>query len=320
MISDKQFIFIIGSLKSGTTWLQIMLGAHPLVGTTVEQTLFVKYIPSWIDIWQQETQNIKEKGFNKGLPFLWTDEDFSNFLLEFIEKVYAKLTINNTNVTHILDKNPAYTFQIELIHSLIPNAKFIHLIRDGRDTAVSMTAANKKIGYGPDNIIKASETWVSYVRAAQVAKKFQGQYLEVRYEDLLDHGEETLRSVFDFCALPITSNKIGEIIVEHDFNLMKSKRQHADDRAKTHPAFYRKGKAGNWQEELTSVQKYLVDRTAGDLLIELGYADDNWWKDPNFPNFFINFAGSFIYEKSSLQKRLYQTARARIKPPKSKFR
>lgn len=315
MISDKQFIFIIGSLKSGTTWLQIMLGAHPQVCTTVEQTLFDKYIPSWFDIWQKETQNINEKGFNKGLPFLWTNEEFSDFLLEFIEKVYTKIAQKNPNVTHILDKNPSYTFQIELIHRFLPNAKFIHLIRDGRDTAVSMIAARKKIGYGPDNIIKASETWLSYVRAAQKAKKFQGQYLEVRYEDLLNCGEETLISVFNFCCLPITDKEVSEIIAEHDFNVMKSKRQHADDRAKTHPEFYRKGKAGNWQEELTSIQKYLVDRIAGDLLIELGYDDHGWWNDPKIPKLFVNLAGSFVYEKNRMKERLYQSAKAHIKPP-----
>jgi hypothetical protein len=60
---------------------------------------------------------------------------------------------------------------------------------------------------------------------------------------------------------------------------MKAKRQHADERVKAHEAFYRKGKAGGWREDLDAVGRYRFDMVAGDLLIELGYAKEGWWAE-----------------------------------------
>ena len=54
MTLDNQFVFIIGAPRSGTTWLQTMLAAHPSVCTSVELTLFDKYITSWIEIWDKK--------------------------------------------------------------------------------------------------------------------------------------------------------------------------------------------------------------------------------------------------------------------------
>jgi hypothetical protein len=313
MISDKQFIFIIGSLKSGTTWLQIMLGAHPLVCTTVEQTLFDRYIPSWVDIWHKETQNINVKGINKGLPFLWTSDEFSDFLLEFIDKVYAKVLINNPDATHILDKNPMYSFSVELIHELLPNARFIHLIRDGRDVAVSMMAARRNIGYGPSSFINSVETWQKYVSAAMKAEIYQDKYLEIRYEDLLINGVSTLQNVFNFCKIPITSEDLEDIVETHTFDKMKSKRQHADIRAKTHQAFYRKGRAGNWRDELSQTQMYQFDKISGDLLQKLGYAQRVWWANSNITKMILPILGEIPLKIHSFRSNIYPRAKKLLK-------
>ena len=101
--------------------------------------------------------------------------------------------------------------------------------------------------------------------------------MEVRYEDLLTFGANTLKSVFDFCDLPATHDEVTAIIKEYKYDKMKAQRQHVDKRAKTSKAFYRKGKIGSWQEEIQPVQRYVFDVIAGDLLYELGYAKDGWW-------------------------------------------
>jgi len=313
MISDRQFLFIIGSLKSGTTWLQIMLSAHPQLCTTVEQTLFDKYIPSWFDIWQKETKNITEKGYNKGLPFLWTNDDFMDFLREFLDKVYAKVSINHPNASHILDKNPMYSFSVELIHELLPNARFIHLIRDGRDVAVSMLAARRNIGYGPSSFINSVVTWNKYVLAARHAKSYENQYLEIRYEDLLNNGILTLQTIFDFCQLPISSEEIEKIVSEHTFKKMKSKRQHADVRAKTHKAFYRKGQAGSWREELTPTQMYQFNKISGDLLLDLGYDRDGWWATSKIKRLIVPLMGEIPLKTYFMKKSIYPQAKKLMK-------
>jgi len=49
----KEFLFIVGSPRSGTTWLQLMLGSHPSVCATAELTLYDKYLAPWLDAWWQ---------------------------------------------------------------------------------------------------------------------------------------------------------------------------------------------------------------------------------------------------------------------------
>ena len=59
MLDSKSFIFIVGSPRSGTTMLQILLASHPQVASTVEQTLYQHYVKQWLDTWESEVRNIE---------------------------------------------------------------------------------------------------------------------------------------------------------------------------------------------------------------------------------------------------------------------
>lgn len=177
----------------------------------------------------------------------------------------------------ILDKHPGYSAYVEDINRLLPGARFIHMIWDDRDVSVSMVAAQQRIGYGKGTVQNSATDWKRNVRAAQKATQHHNRYMEVRYEALLTFGANTLKSVFDFCGLPVTHDEGTAIIKEYEFEKMKAKRQHTDRRVNTSKAFYRKGKAGSWHEEIQPMQRYVFDVIAGDLLCELGYAKDGWW-------------------------------------------
>jgi len=274
-------------MRSGTTWLQIMIGAHPLVCTTVELTLFNKYTAPWIKSWKEEAANIAEGRWHQGLPFLWGEDEFSHFLREFLRRVYERVLALNPQATHILDKCPGYSEYVEDINRLLPNARFIHVIRDGRDVAVSLVTARKQIGYGAASIQDSAAVWKEGVRAARKGRQYQDRYMEVRYEDLSVNGVDTLKSVFDFCNLPASGKDVADILQSHQFKQMKAERRHPDKRVKTHEAFYRKGKVGSWQEELDPMQRFLFDRIAGELLHELGYAEDGWWADSSRQRFLL---------------------------------
>jgi len=314
MVLDKQFIFIIGAPKSGTTWLQIMLGAHPVVCTTVELTLFNRYIAPWIKAWKGEAANIAQGRWYQGLPFLWTEDDFYEFLRGFLSKVYERVLATKPQATHILDKHPGYSLHVEDINELLPNARFIHMIRDGRDVAVSMVAARRQIGYGPGTISDSATAWKRYVRAAQKAKQYHGRYIEVRYEDLSTAGIDTLKCVFDFCDLPASVEDVAANLEAHQFERMKAKRQHADDRVKTHEAFYRKGRVGSWQEELNPMQRYIFDEIAGDLLRELGYAEGRWWAESGRQAFTLPVWAAILTRKQQLRRGAALIAAALLGP------
>jgi LPS sulfotransferase NodH len=278
MGKDTTFVFILGAPRSGTTWLQAMLGAHPQVGTTVELTLYSRYTARWIESWTMEAQNIRDGRWYQGLPFLWGEEEFYGFLREFVERVYQRVLDNHPQATHVVDKHPGYSMYVEDILRIVPEARFIHVIRDGRDVAVSMVAARKRSGFGAGTIQDAAEVWKRHVLAARSASQYRERYMEVRYEDMLADGIGTLEAVFDFCGLPADEDDVAAIVNEHQFERMKAKRQVADERAKASVGHYRKGEAGGWRDELNPVQRSIFQRVAGDLLREIGYAEENWWE------------------------------------------
>src|SRR5262245_26246329 len=123
-----------------------MLGAHPLVCTSVELTLFSQYTAPLIKRWDEESANIAQNRWTQGLPFLWTDGEFYDFLREFLGKAYERVLATKPEATHILDKHPGYSAYVKDIHRLIPQAHFIHILRDGRDVAASMIASKRQMG------------------------------------------------------------------------------------------------------------------------------------------------------------------------------
>lgn len=292
MSLNKQHLFIIGSPRSGTTWLQIMIDAHPLVCTTVELTLFSKYTGPWIKAWKDEAYHIDQGHWYQGLPFLWNGGEFYAFLREFLDKVYERVVATNPQATHILDKHPGYSSYVEDINALLPKARFIHIIRDGRDVAVSMIAARKNIGFGPDDISDAASSWKTEVVAAQQARQFENRYFEVRYEDLLTAGVDTMRSIFNFCGLSLSMVDVATIVEQHSFENMKANRLSAVKGIKTSEAHYRKGEMGNWRKELTPMDKYLFDQIAGDLLCQLGYAENGWWAESHIQRIILPLRAS----------------------------
>jgi hypothetical protein len=157
LLETKDFLFIIGSPRSGTTMLQILLAAHPQVASTVEQTLFQHYVKQWLDTWAAEVRNIEERGWKLGLPILWKEEELVAFLREFL----ARALRENSGAQARSHASPRQTSRataqhVRTIKRFLPRARFIHIIRDGRDVAASTVAAHAKMGFGPANVAGAA--------------------------------------------------------------------------------------------------------------------------------------------------------------------
>jgi hypothetical protein len=282
-MKHKQFIFIIGSERSGTTWLQSMIGAHPLVCTTVELTLYNRYTAPWIKAWREQSANLGR--WHQGLPFLWSEDEFYFFLRQFLERVYARVLVNNPQATHILDKCPGYSEYVEDINRLFPTARFIHVIRDGRDVVVSMVAGREQMGFGTATIEDSAVAWKKHVRGGQKAGQYRGRYMEVRYEDISASGVNVLKGIFEFCGLPTSVEEATRIAEAHEFEKMKASKITPARNVRAPEGHYRRGKVGSWRDELDLLQRYDFDKIAGDLLCELGYAEDGWWADSSKQRF-----------------------------------
>ena len=163
-----------------------MLGAHPSVCTFAELKLYDSYIAPWIKAWEGQISLQKYDDFS-GLPTVWSEEELYDFLREFLTRVYERVLATKPEATILLDKHPGYSDHVEYINRLIPNARFIHVIRDGRDVVASLLAASQGWGklWAPKDVESAASIWKKHVLAAREAHKYDGRYLEVRYEELL---------------------------------------------------------------------------------------------------------------------------------------
>ena len=79
------------------------------------------------------------------------------------------------------DKTPGYVKHMREIQEYLPEARFIHLIRDGRDVALSVL----KQEFGPETIEAAAEKWRSRVLRGRAQQPYLGFYMEVKFEDLV---------------------------------------------------------------------------------------------------------------------------------------
>ncbi len=279
-ILQKHFLFIIGSPRSGTTWLQLMLAAHPQVCATTELRLFNKYVGPWIEAWKGESLLTEEGKHYLGLPVLWTEAEFHHLLRSFLEQAYGKVLAANRRATHVLDKHPDYSAFVEVIHLFIPQARFIHVIRDGRDVAVSLAAAGRQMGwFARKPLPDYGAFWKREVLAARKARDYTGCYLEVRYEELLAAPTAVLTAVLEFCDLSASDEWVAQVVEMHRFENLKRSRPTPEAGVKAPEGHYRQGQAGGWRREFTGLQRYLFHKAAGDLLRELGYVQTDWWAE-----------------------------------------
>ncbi|MBK7382263.1 MAG: sulfotransferase [Flavobacteriales bacterium] len=273
-LSSKQFLFIVGAPRSGTTWLFEMLSEHPsVVSLKKELTLFSSYLAAPAKRFEDEVQRYEKHNWRQGLSLLYDRADFERGMRSIVNDVYSRVLDLKPQATHILDKHPGYAQHLLLMDRLVPNCRFIHIIRDGREVAVSMMRAKRTMNFGAGEVKGAATDWATHVRAAMQAGKKLGadRYHEVRYEDLMSGTTEHLEEIFRFAGLPVEHEQVNAIASENQAS--KKLVSRGDPSLKA----LRNVPGGIWKNKLALEERYLLDRYVGDLLCELGYAEQGWW-------------------------------------------
>ena len=167
------------------------------------------------------------------------------------------------------DKTPMYMRHLPLLRRLFPNAQYVHLIRDGRDAAVSFLTMLDGIAFEtwghPRSPAGFASHWRTDVQAARRHGRRVGpnHYLEVRYEDLVADAEATLRRICAFAGLPYEPAMTDYADTEsgerpHQQNLKRPLTPRLRD----------------WRTEMSAADAGEFESVAGDLLRELGYETD----------------------------------------------
>lgn len=283
--------FIVGVPRSGTTLLRLMLDAHPLLAIPPETgflsiaaqmppdsraareafasalVAFPPDAPAWGDF------GIAEDAFRDRLYQLDSFTPADGFRLFY--RMYAA----RFGKPRYGDKTPLYAQQLVSIESILPEARFIHLLRDGRDVAISL----RRQWFSPGESI---ETQARYWRDVIVAARVQGRqvrnYLEVRYEDLLRDPAIVLGRIAAFTDLPFHDAMLrhhefaAERLAEHgerrrpDQSIVVTREQRAAQQRTTRGPLDDRW-IGGWREKLSADEQARYLSVAGELLAELGY-------------------------------------------------
>ncbi len=113
-------------------------------------------------------------------------------------RAFYRLYAEGQGKTRWGDKTPPYRACMGKIASGLPEARFVHIFRDGRDVALS----HRGLWFGPgDDIAAQAKFWVEQVRQTRELGARMGGYTEIRYEDLVRHPEDQLRTLCDWLEL-----------------------------------------------------------------------------------------------------------------------
>lgn len=171
---------------------------------------------------------------------------------EFVDRLFA-IHCERLNKPYWIDKTPGLLNHLGGLSKIYPGAKCIHIIRDGRDVAVSIVSQR----WGANNLRDAAERWKNLMlegRRGVDARRLS--YMEVRYENLIDSSAATLTGILDFLGLAGDPKEMLSHFKLHDRSI------------------------GAWRTVFTGEDRKSFAKAAGDLLIELGYERDHSWVRP----------------------------------------
>jgi len=265
-------VLVLGVRRSGTTLLRVMLDRHSELAVPDESY----FVPQLAD---RHLRHVDPDEFVDDLRRIDTLAEWDVPL----ERVRARLTDGMPIGAAIAtvyavyaeahgksrwgDKTPMYMQNLRLLERLFPDALFVHLIRDGRDAALSFLSMPKGLmteaWMQPRDAAGFASQWRAEVKAALRLGRRVGdeRYLEVRYEDLVGDVESVLRRISTFARLPYEP-----AMADYAGNVDVSTKPHQQSLKRPPTAGLR-----DWRLQMSPEDVSAFDRVAGDLLDELGY-------------------------------------------------
>jgi hypothetical protein len=285
--ADPPVPFIVGASRSGTTLLRLMLDTHPEIAIPPE-THFIPKLARRCQTAHDQRQCFLEmlesarnwRDFHIDIDVLGKrlqahpEFDLSTGLQDFY-RLYAE----RFGKRRWGDKTPLHLTHMSLIQELLPSSRFIHLIRDGRDVALSL----RDVWFGPASIEEVPGWWISRISAARSQLEDLRFYLEVRYEDLVLQTEVTLRRICEFAELPWhpailsyhqraeerLAELEGDVVSPRGDRIVKGAERVGIHTLTTRPP--EPTRVYRWRREMDETERRRFESIAGSTLRELGY-------------------------------------------------
>jgi len=266
-------VFLVGCPRSGTTWLQLLLAHHPKVATWHETNLFLTYLGPLRHEWRRES-GFEPGRLRAGLRELLAPEEFLALCGRFATSVLERVAARRPGAELVLEKSPGHVLLAGFILEALPDARFLHLVRDPRGTAASLMAAGRSWArrWAPRKAEKAALEWV---RMVEHGLRIPGdRCLEVRYEALHRDGPGTLAAVLRWLGLEFEEGFPAGAVEACEIEKLREGRGDPEapfDTRRQPQGFYRRGEADGWRDELAPYEIRVVEYVAGPLMDRLGY-------------------------------------------------
>ena len=281
-MAERGYFFVCGAPKSGTTWLQRLLDAHPQVHCSGEGNFIAKFSVPMAEVLRGYDRQLKAiaSAVYEGKPYYppITQDDFDRLARGFIlERLLSRNP--GPEILQVGDKTPRYARELPSLLRLFPEARFINILRDPRDVTMSRMHQARRTGH-EDRVAEGSaartqfvsdsgKVWRDTVTAvAAFADANPGLLHTVRYEDMLADPAGAARGIFQFLGVRDDAALAGQIVAATSFEAMSGRKP-----GEEHPtAFLRKGIAGDWVGKLESEALAMIDQMCGDHMRAFGYA------------------------------------------------
>jgi hypothetical protein len=265
-------VFVVGMNGSGTTMLADSLGRSSELYMFPHESKVLPYFLTHVDrfgdlrIPRNRRRLADAIGATKpywqvngGTPFVLDDARLGGCanLGEIVSQIYMSFA-DRHHKHRWGDKSPANTHHIAALATSFPTAKFVHIIRDGRDAAQSF---HRRWGFQPRHTIWR---WKRAVREGrqQGSGLPRRRYLEVRYEDVTSSPESEIRRICAFLGLAF------------DQSLLESSMRYFDPANEAVHSGHIIQNSGKWRTYFHPRQIAELETISGELLCELGYSVD----------------------------------------------
>jgi hypothetical protein len=264
-------VFVVGCSRSGTTLLRLMLNSHPSLAIPDESHFIIDVHRSAAARRDPATalgkalshRRFARWGLDPALVWRLAEQAPPRCYAEAMTVIFAAYA-QREGKPRWGDKSPPYAAHLPLLAELFPLARFVHVIRDGREVAASLAAHR----WAPTTPIACASYWRAQAGAAREAgwKLGPGRYLEVRLERLIAEPDATLRRVCEFIGEPF-DRKMLDYRGRAQESVWSGDVDHRHLHDPPTPALR------DWRAGLGAGTQRAVQAAAQPLLAELGYAE-----------------------------------------------
>jgi hypothetical protein len=263
-------VFIVGMNGSGTTMLLDHISSHSMLYGFPNETRFLPYFirhhnrygdlsidRNFLELWDDMRKSVVRR-LGPGSRKIPLPEDWSihpRSAASVFDQIMRMFALEKG--VHIwCEKTPMYVHHLTLLSNAFPNARFLHIIRDGRDCAASF---HRRWKFNP---VRTIFRWKQAVRAGRAQGKLLGsRYLEVRYESLTHAPEMTFQEICEFLGIPFEST------------ILNSARSRADKTRANMQVVAPNVKTASQYFDAKQLAK--IECIAGQCLTDLGYICDH---------------------------------------------